>query len=64
LIRSHFQGRVTAKGYSKEFGKGSDWPPYSPDLNPMDYYMWGNVKDKVYKDKPKTLSEFKSKIVV
>jgi hypothetical protein len=24
------------------------WPPRSPDLNPMDYYVWGALKQKVY----------------
>ena len=21
------------------------WPPYSPDLNPCDYYLWGRAKE-------------------
>jgi hypothetical protein len=31
-------------------GKGghSAWPPRSPDLNPLDFYLWGNVKCLVY----------------
>lgn len=24
------------------------WPPRSPDLTPLDYFIWGFVKDKVY----------------
>ena len=24
------------------------WPPRSPDLNPLDFYVWGMLKDKVY----------------
>lgn len=24
------------------------WPPRSPDLTPMDYFLWGHVKEKVY----------------
>lgn len=24
------------------------WPPRSPDLNPLDFYVWGTIKDKVY----------------
>lgn len=24
------------------------WPPRSPDLNPLDYYFWGRIKDIVY----------------
>ena len=25
------------------------WPPRSPDLNPLDFFMWGAVKDSVYR---------------
>ena len=28
----------------------------------MNYYMWGSVKDKVYKKRPKTIPELKDKI--
>ncbi|KAG8303110.1 hypothetical protein J6590_108196 [Homalodisca vitripennis] len=24
------------------------WPPRSPDLTPMDFFLWGFIKDKVY----------------
>lgn len=24
------------------------WPPRSPDLNPLDYYIWGHLKNEVY----------------
>ncbi|KAJ8913308.1 hypothetical protein NQ315_010976 [Exocentrus adspersus] len=24
------------------------WLPRSPDLNPLDFYVWGYLKDKVY----------------
>jgi len=27
------------------------WPPRSPDLTPMDYYLWGHMKTLVYKTK-------------
>ncbi|EFN64531.1 hypothetical protein EAG_07520, partial [Camponotus floridanus] len=25
-----------------------EWPPRSPDLTPMDFFMWGFLKNKVY----------------
>lgn len=25
------------------------WPPRSPDLNPLDFYLWGHLKSVVYK---------------
>ena len=31
------------------------WPPRSCDLTPLDYYIWGALKDKCYTDKPETI---------
>ena len=49
--RSHIDKRVQA--YLKsELGRryvcAEDWPPYSPDCNPLDYFFWNGLKDKVY----------------
>ena len=30
------------------FVKNTDWPPKSPDCNPLDYYFWDHVQEKVY----------------
>lgn len=30
----------------------SVWPLHSPDLNPLDFCLWGHLKDLVYKPKP------------
>ena len=27
-------------GYPKFAKGGLEWPPYSPDLNPCDYFLW------------------------
>ncbi|GBL97626.1 hypothetical protein AVEN_49135-1 [Araneus ventricosus] len=34
--------RVLALNYSTVKGKGIDWPPYSPDLTPCDYFLWAH----------------------
>lgn len=39
-----------------------NWPPRSPDLSPLDYFLWGYLKDRVYRSKPKTLTELKDNI--
>ncbi|KAI6650019.1 hypothetical protein LOD99_6234 [Oopsacas minuta] len=39
-----------------------EWAPYSPDLNPPDFYLWGYLKDRVYSIKPRTISELKENI--
>ena len=41
-----------------------EWPARSPDLNPCDFYLWGNLKSKVYENHPKTLEELKEKIEI
>ena len=28
-----------------------DWPPHSPDLNPLDYSIWSSLARKVYRVK-------------
>nr|CAI5841522.1 unnamed protein product [Callosobruchus analis] len=32
-----------------------EFPPRSPDLTPLDLFLWGIVKDGVYKRKPRNL---------
>jgi hypothetical protein len=32
------------------------WPPHSPDLNPLDFFLWGH---NVYNPKPDTLEQLK-----
>ena len=32
----------------KRFISKTEWPPSSPDVNPLDYYFWDAVKTKVY----------------
>jgi hypothetical protein len=35
---------------NKWIGRGSinPWPPRSPDMTPLDYFIWGTVKERVY----------------
>ena len=39
-----------------------EWPARSPDLTPLDFYLWGYLKSKVYFDKPESLEELKNRI--
>ena len=32
----------------KHFIKHNEWPPASPDCNPLDYYLWDKILIKVY----------------
>jgi len=33
------------------------WPPNSPDLNPVDYKIWGILQERVYKTSSKDVDE-------
>lgn len=35
----------------------SDWPARSPDLNPLDFCIWGLMKTRIAKKEPKTMDE-------
>lgn len=38
------------------------WPPRSPDLNPLDFYLWGHLKEIVYKTPVNTREELLERI--
>ena len=38
------------------------WPAKSPDLNVLDFYLWGATKQKVYRSKPQTLQHLRDNI--
>ena len=42
--------------------KKDEWPPNSPDLNPLDYHVWGAMLERyqMYFPKPKNLAELKN----
>src|SRR3954466_6638382 len=38
------------------------WPPRSPDLNPLDFYLRGHIKTNVYRTKPGSIDELMQRI--
>ena len=42
-VESFFKDRIVSKNF---------WPPRSPDLTPVDFFLWGLLKSKVYKNTP------------
>ena len=38
------------------------WPPRSPDLTPLDYYLWGHMKTLVYKTKVESRAALRNRI--
>ena len=45
-----------------DFIKKDEWPPNSPDLNPLDFHVWGAMLEKyqAYTPKPKNKAELKT----
>lgn len=57
LLREKFNGRViSCRG-------DVNWPPRSCDLTPLDFFLWGYLKEKVYVNKPRTIQELKDEII-
>ncbi|GBP27130.1 hypothetical protein EVAR_16801_1 [Eumeta japonica] len=38
------------------------WPPRSPDLNPLDFYYWGCLKEKVYEKPIQNVQQLRQRI--
>lgn len=60
VIREHLT-RTYGQNWIGRDGPVS-WPPRSPDLNVMDYYFWGRMKDLVYNTKPRDRPDLLNKI--
>jgi hypothetical protein len=44
-------------------GGAQNWPPWSPDLNPLDYHVWGYMKTMVYANKVNMREEILQQIL-
>ena len=44
----------TFAGAGSQTADPTKWPPRSPDLNPLDFYLWGKIKDICYREVPTT----------
>lgn len=53
FLNEFFEDRVIGRGR---------WPARSPDLSPVDFFLWGYLKEKVYRNKPQTSNELKTEI--
>lgn len=38
------------------------WPPNSPDLNPLDIFLWGYLKNKIYYERPQNINVLRQQI--
>ena len=55
-LQELFPRRVVGIGHNVE------WPPRSPDLAPLDFFLWGYVKAMVYRTPPANLQELRRRI--
>ena len=44
------------------FWSPEQWPPNSPDLNPLDYAIWAIVSQRACKTRPKSVRALKTKV--
>ena len=45
-------------------GRDDEWPPRSPDLTPLDFYIWGYHKSKVFLTPPANLADLCQRITM
>ena len=45
-----YEHRVIGLEYSKFVSGGMEWFPYTPNLNPCDFFLKGLIKDRCYAD--------------
>ena len=55
-LTEHFGRRIISSKFPIE------WAPHSPDLSPPNFFLWGYLKDRVYQEKPRNLTDLKNKI--
>ncbi|EZA47264.1 hypothetical protein X777_16427, partial [Ooceraea biroi] len=56
ILNESFPDRWTGRG-----GRIS-WPARSPDLTPLDFFLWGHLKNEVYRDIPTTPEDMRERI--
>ncbi|CAH0395505.1 unnamed protein product [Bemisia tabaci] len=38
-----------------------EWPPRSPDLSPLDFFLWGHLISVIYQTTPANLAELRQR---
>lgn len=57
FLNEHFFNRWIGRGGPQA------WPPRSPDLTPLDYYLWGDMKRMVYATEVDTREQLRNRII-
>lgn len=45
------------------YGGHVEWPPRSPDLTPLDFFLWGYIKQQVYQTPPTSLIDLQQRVI-
>jgi len=56
LLRQIFGRRIISRNFE------ITWPPRSPDLTAPDFFLYGYLKDRVYRNNPRTIQQLKANI--
>lgn len=59
-VRNHLNDRFPGRWIGR--GGPIAWPPRSPDLNPIDFFVWGYFKEIVYAKEIRSLAELQAKL--
>ena len=57
LLKTKFGEKIISRNWPV------NWPPRSCDVTPLDYFLWGYAKSKVYADKPATIDALENNIM-
>jgi hypothetical protein len=62
-ILVHRPNRTSTQFPDRWLGRGSpvSWPARSPDLNPLDFFLWGHLKEIFYRDPPSDMEDLTAK---
>lgn len=60
IVRNFLDERYPEKWIGR--GGPVPWPPRSPDLTSPDFFLWGYVKDVVFRNPPTTREDMKDRI--
>ena len=51
------------KSETPDFISPLQWPPNSPDLNPVDYKIWSVMQERVYKTRIRDVAHLRERLV-
>jgi len=59
----HVTLSLCCRGETPEIIPLEMWPPNSPDLNPVDYSIWGMLQERVYRSQIHDVKELKERLL-